>query len=264
MELINATRMIAGYTMGMEPSGRELLVVAVKGTFQIPEEREAIRLADEQVPLAMSDVFFGEPGRSAPRYEANFAPRKMRCDVLLNASACAPDGRPATRTRVGVRIGDWAKVFTVVGDRVWQVTASGIEAGSPEPFLRANHLRPGVRRHRRPARGPVPARGLHEEPQRSRLSQTPEARVGGRLAAAEHRGGREACHLARRRLSTDVVRPDWPPLGAAVPLRGDLRRAVARGALPVPAPGFRRAVPTRRLPSTSRSPIRRGERRSCS
>ncbi len=34
MELINATRMQAGYTMGMEPSGRELLVVVIKGTFR--------------------------------------------------------------------------------------------------------------------------------------------------------------------------------------------------------------------------------------
>jgi hypothetical protein len=135
MELINATRMIAGYTMGMEPSGRELLVVVVKGTFQLPENREAIRLADEQVPLVTSDVFFGEPGRSAPRYEADFAPRKLRCDVLLNASACAKDGRPTMRTRVGVRVGDWTKTFAVVGDRVWQGTASGVEAGPPEPFV---------------------------------------------------------------------------------------------------------------------------------
>ena len=36
MELINATRMVAGYTMGMEPSGRELLVVVIKGTFALP------------------------------------------------------------------------------------------------------------------------------------------------------------------------------------------------------------------------------------
>ena len=29
MELINATRMVAGYNMGLEPSGRELLVVVI-------------------------------------------------------------------------------------------------------------------------------------------------------------------------------------------------------------------------------------------
>ena len=38
MELINATGMQAGYTMGMQPDGRELLVVVVKGTFTIPKD----------------------------------------------------------------------------------------------------------------------------------------------------------------------------------------------------------------------------------
>jgi len=33
MRLINNTRMAAGYNVALEPSGRELLVVVVKGTF---------------------------------------------------------------------------------------------------------------------------------------------------------------------------------------------------------------------------------------
>ena len=37
MELINATRMVAGYNMGVEVSGRELLVVVIKGTFVLPK-----------------------------------------------------------------------------------------------------------------------------------------------------------------------------------------------------------------------------------
>jgi hypothetical protein len=134
MELINATRMLAGYTMGMEPSGRELLVVAVKGTFRMPAEPGArLKLAEEQVPLVMSDVFFGEPGLSAPRYEVDFAPRKLRCDVLLNGQAYAPGGRPAERVTVGLKIGNWSKTFTVVGDRLWY-TGAGPRATSPVPF----------------------------------------------------------------------------------------------------------------------------------
>jgi len=42
MELINATRMVAGYNMGLEPSGRELLVVVIKGTFRFPASRTHI------------------------------------------------------------------------------------------------------------------------------------------------------------------------------------------------------------------------------
>jgi len=134
MELINATRMVAGYTLGMEPGGRELLVVVVKGTFQIPPAPGArLGLHEEQVPLIMGDVFFGEPGLSAPRYEIDFAPVKGCCDVLLNGSAYAPEGRPTERVTVELRIGDWSKAFSVVGDRVW-FTAAGVRATAPMPF----------------------------------------------------------------------------------------------------------------------------------
>ena len=72
MELLNATGMQAAYTMGMEPSGRELLVVVVKGTFRIPKNGEAVQLAEAPQPLIMADTFTGEPGLSAPVYEADF------------------------------------------------------------------------------------------------------------------------------------------------------------------------------------------------
>ena len=126
--------MLAGFTLGREASGRDLLVVVVKGTFRIPAERDAaVQLHKEQVPLVMSDVFFGEPGLSAPKYEIDFAPCKNRCDVLLNATAYAPEGKPARRVTVGVQIGSWSKSFAVVGDRCW-FKAGGVRATDPEPF----------------------------------------------------------------------------------------------------------------------------------
>jgi hypothetical protein len=135
MELINSTRLVAGYTMGLEPSGRELLVVAVKGTFPIPTEGEPVRLAEKQLPLIMADTFTGEPGLSAPVHEVDFAPRKHRCDVLLIGSAHAPGGRPTTRVEVGVRVNGMSKTFAVVGDRVWQAGSTGIGASPPRAFI---------------------------------------------------------------------------------------------------------------------------------
>ncbi|HTV78594.1 MAG TPA: DUF2169 domain-containing protein, partial [Steroidobacteraceae bacterium] len=135
MELVNATRMVAGYTMGMEPSGRELLVVVVKGTFHMPRvPGERLQLDVEQAPLVMGDVFFGEAGLSAPRYEVDLAPRKLRCDILLNGSAYAPGGRPVTRVTVGLQVGNWSKSLSVIGNRFW-FTHGGVRATDPEPFL---------------------------------------------------------------------------------------------------------------------------------
>jgi len=134
MELINATRMTAGYNMGLEPSGRELLVVVIKGTFVLPKAGEQVRLHDEQLPLIMADTFTGAPGFSAPVQEIDFAPRKRACDVLLTGHARAPAGRQVTRLRAGLRVGPMEKVFDVVGDRVWQAGLTGISASAPKPF----------------------------------------------------------------------------------------------------------------------------------
>jgi hypothetical protein len=134
MEVINATRMVAGYSMGLEPSGRESLVVVVKGTFRIPRPDEPpgqFALHEEQLPLVMADTFTGEPGLSAPVHEVDFAPRKQRCDILLLGSACAPNGRPTTRIEVGVRVGSWSKTMAVFGPRHWEFGLNGASATPP-------------------------------------------------------------------------------------------------------------------------------------
>jgi hypothetical protein len=136
MELINGTRMVAGFNMGLEPSGRELLVVVIKGTFILPKPGETLRLHDEQLPLVMADTFTGQPGFSAPLQEVDFAPRKHQCDVLLTGSAHAPGGRPVTRTQVALSVGRMCKTIDVVGPRVWQAGLTGIRASDPQAFVR--------------------------------------------------------------------------------------------------------------------------------
>ena len=139
MELINASRMVAGYNMGLEPSGRELLVVVIKGTFRFPQPGEPaghFALHETQLPLVMADTFSGEPGFSAPVYEVDFAPRKPRCDILLLGSAHAPKGRPATRVEAGIRVGSWSKTMAVVGPRHWECGLRGTSATPPGAFVR--------------------------------------------------------------------------------------------------------------------------------
>jgi len=134
MELLNATKMAAGYTMGLRPDGRELIVVVVKGTFTIPGPGEEPKLAEEQVPLVDADVFTGEPGFSAPLYETDYAPFKPRCDVLLNGSAYAPGGKPTQRVTVSLRVGSMTKSFDVVGNHKWSAGLLYFAPGAIEPF----------------------------------------------------------------------------------------------------------------------------------
>lgn len=133
MDLLNSTGMLAGYTMGMKPDGREMLVVAVKGTFTIPKPGVQPKLAEQQIPLIMADTFTGEPGFSAPLYEVDYAPIRHRCDVLLNGSAYAPQGRPARMVQVGMKVGQLTKTFKVVGNRYWNAGIL-IESTMPEEF----------------------------------------------------------------------------------------------------------------------------------
>lgn len=112
-----------------------MLLVVMKATFALDFESETPVLADAQTPIVMSDEFFGEPGLSAPKYESEFALHKPFCDVLLNATAYAPGGRPVRKVPVEVRVGSWVKGFEVVGDRFWYVNNGSIVATEPQPFV---------------------------------------------------------------------------------------------------------------------------------
>jgi hypothetical protein len=135
MQLLNTTKMQAGFTIGMNPDGRQSLVVAVKGTFSLPGPSEGPSFANCQVPLVESDVFSGEPGVSAPMYETDYAASKPRCDVILNGSAYAPGGRAAKRVTVALEVGSVRKAFNVLGNRFWIGAVFGVFASPPEPFV---------------------------------------------------------------------------------------------------------------------------------
>lgn len=135
MELLNATKMQAGYTLGVDASGRESVVVVVKGTFRLPEGKEPALSAMEQVPLLMADSFTGEPGMSAPLYEMDYSPIKPACDILLVGGAYAPNQQPCDRVQVGIKVGAWMKTFMVCGKRYWEAGVSGSYPSPAEAFV---------------------------------------------------------------------------------------------------------------------------------
>lgn len=136
MNFENHTKFPAGWTLGFEPDGRELLVVVVKATFDIPKKGGLPQLADEQVPLVEADEFTGEPGHSATLYETDYAHRKPYCDVLLNGSAYASKGLPVERVTVSIQVGNMKKAFNVIGDRRWDRIMMQDTPSLSLPFLR--------------------------------------------------------------------------------------------------------------------------------
>ena len=135
MEFVNRTGVSAGWTMGFDREGRELIVVVAKATFVIPKPGGDTLLADEQLPLVTADTFSGSPGLSAPVLEVDYAHRKLSCDVLLNGSAYAPGGRPVTKVGVRLKVGPMVKSLLAVGDRTWQSQRFGISVTAAQPFV---------------------------------------------------------------------------------------------------------------------------------
>lgn len=144
MHLDNATVFPAAFTMAMDSDGRQHVVVVVKASFAFPENGGATcPVAEDQDPLLMADTFWGDPGHSAPRAEMDFAHIKAHCDVLIEARAHTPNGRPAEQVRVGAKVGGWTKTLDVFGDRVWLsgVGAPSISAQRPFQTMAINYDR---------------------------------------------------------------------------------------------------------------------------
>jgi hypothetical protein len=135
VEIVNATKLLAAYTLGLDSDGRESVVVAIKGTFTLPVDGSPPKLAEQLAPLVMADEFTGEPGFSATIYECDYAPRKPYCDVLLNGSAYAPHGQPRDRVTVELSFAGRAKRFDVWGDRVWEKSLLTISPSEPKRFV---------------------------------------------------------------------------------------------------------------------------------
>ncbi len=134
MEVVVGSKHLAGSAIvALDVSGREHLVLVAKATWSIPAPGERPRPLPPQ-PLEAADVFAGAPGQSALLYGSDFARFKPRCDVLFNASAHAPSGRPVTELLVAWQVGTLKKGVRVVGPRTWRKRLGMVSLTRPEPF----------------------------------------------------------------------------------------------------------------------------------
>ncbi len=122
MEIVNGARhTVADIATVLDKTGQEHLVIVVKATYRIPANNKPSRPLIPPQPLSVSDIYVGQPGLSAPLYEADFVRHKAKCDVLFNASAHAPHGRAISEMDVFVKVGTMQKNIHIVGNRQWKI-----------------------------------------------------------------------------------------------------------------------------------------------
>lgn len=127
----------AGHTVtlpGQSPDGRHILGVLVKRSFTIRPGQRCSRAA-EDVPLVPGDEHFGDPMNTVVKHESDFVPFKLATDVVVNATAFAPDGRATQEVEAAVSVGPVAKRVLVIGNRVAHHREGRVPAFSePVPF----------------------------------------------------------------------------------------------------------------------------------
>lgn len=113
LDIKNQTPFPSALIPTQDKTGLDAAIVVVKGTFRIGAGEPT--LAEDQRPVARVDSYFGEPGASSVRYEADTAPTKSGTDVVVIGHAYAPNR--ANTVDVELRAGPLRKLIRVSGDR---------------------------------------------------------------------------------------------------------------------------------------------------
>ncbi len=148
-----------------DKTGAHHWLVAVKATFGVAPDGQ-LTLADEQLPPMLAPVYRDEPGASSLRYDSDLLAIRPVTDVLIDANAHAPGGKPAKSVPVAMRFETLQKVLVVHGTRVYTKGLAGVVPSKALPFTERPIIYewayggydasdPNVRHHRIDPRNPV-------------------------------------------------------------------------------------------------------------
>jgi hypothetical protein len=105
------------------PDNCEYYTIVVRATANIIPD-DLLDLADEQLPLVITDAYFGQPGASSLRYPNDLSPFKPKTDIILNASAYIPPNLKRGCV-TSLKVGDLVKKLAVIGPRFWKKSFMG-------------------------------------------------------------------------------------------------------------------------------------------
>lgn len=133
LQVANHSPFSASLSVFPDVHGVETAYAVVKASFNFSTEGPV--LAQPQLPLLATDVFWGDPTTSSLRAVGEFALLKPATDILLVGRAIAP--QPDTRVAdVGLRVGPVTHIVRVFGNRHWQKAGEQWRPSAPEPWER--------------------------------------------------------------------------------------------------------------------------------
>lgn len=101
MEFVNHTPFPAQNFAGIDQHDQEFHVLVLRQTLTWDDEKLLV-YADEQAPLCEEDRASEDPSIRGLLQESDYCQYKPHCDVIVNATAYAPQGKPVPR--FGVRV----------------------------------------------------------------------------------------------------------------------------------------------------------------
>lgn len=129
LRIENETPFLTQLVPALGPNGDDYAFLVVKGVFDL-SGGSATPLAEATWTLA--DVYLGEPGSSSIHCPCDLTPPKAQTDVLMSATAYAPE--PTTELSCSLRVGTLHKTVRVLGDRVYCRSVGGTAISAPAPF----------------------------------------------------------------------------------------------------------------------------------
>lgn len=138
MQIMNGTGFQVEANQATDKHGKVYCVVVAKATYTFPETNDSpIHLVEptQQLPLSIQDHFEGEEGTSTPYFENDWAFRKACCDIILKATAYAPQAKETTQLTAGFRLGTCQKEVQIIGERYWEKSFWGMSPTEPQPFV---------------------------------------------------------------------------------------------------------------------------------
>lgn len=132
---VNTTPYEAEVFAASDKHAQRKCIVVLKATYSVSAQGEC-QVAEEQAPFVYTDEHHGDPESSSVLYEGDFVPVKPFVDILVNASAIAPNGHAVRAMEVSLEGPQLSKKAIVTGDRVWEVGGLWVKrASKPIPFL---------------------------------------------------------------------------------------------------------------------------------